>query len=121
MKFSYFLLFILLNFSILNASSISLDEAIKILKSNNLEIQSASIDVDTAKENIKTASGNHWGKLDFIQDFASSDDAGNVFGFKVSSREATFNDFGLPDYGKITNDTPPQNLNYPDSRNFFSK
>ena len=119
MKFSYFLLFILLNFSILNASSISLDEAIKILKSNNLEIQSASIDVDTAKENIKTASGNHWGKLDFIQDFASSDDAGNVFGFKVSSREATFNDFGLPDYGKITNDTPPQNLNYPDSRNFF--
>lgn len=101
------------------SSSLKLNEAIEILKANNLEIQSAVIEVDTAKEDVKAVSGNHWGKLDLIQDFASSNDAGNVFGFKLSSREATFNDFGLPDFGTITNDTPPQNLNYPDSRDFF--
>ncbi len=108
-----------INYSLLYASSITLDEAIEILKKNNLEIESARLNVNHAKEDLKTASGNNWGKLDFIQEFASSDDAGNVFGFKLASREATFNDFGLPDYGTISNDTPPQNLNYPDSRDFF--
>ncbi|MCW8894957.1 MAG: TolC family protein [Sulfurimonas sp.] len=118
--FNILLTIFILNTSILAASSaLSLDEAIEILKSNNLEIKSASLDVQNAKENIYTASGNHWGKLDFIQDFATSDDAGNVFGFKLASREATFNDFGFADFGTISNDTPPQDLNYPDSRNFF--
>lgn len=109
----------------LNASDIgiskalTLDEAIEILKSKNLEIKSASLDVDSAKVEIGTASGNHWGRLDFIQDFANSNDAGNVFGFKLASREATFNDFGFSDFGKISNDTPPNDLNHPKSRNFF--
>ena len=112
-------IFILNSSSLFASSSISLEEAVEILKYNNLEIKSASLDVGSAKENVTTAYGNHWGKLDFIQDFASSDDAGNVFGFKISSREATFNDFGFADFGTISNDTPPQDLNYPNSRNFF--
>jgi len=114
------LLYILLtNNYLLSASSITLDEAIEILKINNLEIESAALNVSYAKENEKTASGNNWGKLDFIQEFASSDDAGNVFGFKLASREATFNDFGFSDFGTISNSTPPKDLNYPDSRDFF--
>ncbi|WP_321778553.1 TolC family protein [Sulfurimonas sp.] len=110
---------------VLNASnaiyskSLTLDEALEILKSKNLEIKTASLDVDAAKAQADSVSGAHWGKLDFIQEFANSDDAGNVFGFKLTSREATFNDFGFADFGKISNDTPPQDLNYPDARNFF--
>ena len=120
MNFLSFSLFLILSFSILNASSaISLDDAIEILKSNNLEIKSASFDIETAKESANAISGNHWGKLDFIQDFSNSNDPGNVFGFKLTSKEATFNDFGFVDFGRISNDTPPQDLNYPDSRNFF--
>ncbi len=124
----------------LNASDIgiskalTLDEAIEILKSKNLEIKSASLEVDSAKTEIQTASGNHWGKLDFIQDFANSNDAGNVFGFKLASREATFGDFGFDEFisqmntispgpaydgGKKILATQPDKLNYPDSRNFF--
>lgn len=117
--------------AILNASAqtgsspITLDEAINILKSQNLEIQTASLDVDSAKEDAKTASGNHYGKLDFIQDVSRSNDAGNVFGFKLTSREATFGDFGfgasnMPAQGTPTYlTTPPNDLNYPDDRNFF--
>ncbi|MDQ1263108.1 MAG: hypothetical protein QG559_109 [Campylobacterota bacterium] len=109
------------------ASSISLDDAIEILKSDNLEIKGAAFDIDTALQDTKIASGNHYGKLDIIQDFARSNDAGNVFGFKLSSREANFGDFGaeefVQNFNMMTGDgdytTPPHELNYPSSRNYF--
>ncbi len=126
---------------LLNASettlldALTLDEAIEILKSENLEIKAASLDVDAAKADESSASGNHWGKLDFIQDYANSNDAGNVFGFKLTSREAEFGDFGFDEFiGQMDTITPgsptfdggtkllatqPDRLNYPDSRNFF--
>lgn len=117
---------LLLNNSLLNASeSMNLEEAIEILKSQNLEIKSAQIEIETALQDAKIASGNHYGKLDFIQDFSNSDDAGNVFGFKLSSREATFGDFGFADFltppPGTTNilTVQPNDLNYPDSRNYF--
>jgi outer membrane protein TolC len=117
---------LLLNNSLLNASeSVNLEEAIEILKSQNLEIKSAQIEIETALQDAKSASGNHYGKLDFIQDFSNSDDAGNVFGFKLSSREATFGDFGAKEFmdnymaGTPDYTTPPHDLNYPDSRNYF--
>jgi len=130
---------LLLSVILLNASDFStsnpltLDEAIEILKSDNLEIKAASLDVKSAKEDQQSASGNHWGKLDFIQDYANSNSAGNVFGFKLESREADFGDFGAEEF--MTNsrqcmggnqaacddmyNAPPDDLNYPDARNFF--
>ena len=124
---------------LLNASentslnSITLDEAINILKSQNLEIKAAELDLNSAKEEAKTASGNHYGKLEFIQDFARSNDAGNVFGFKLTSREADFGDFGfneflsqmpaliggVPGAGEQVLATQPLDLNYPGYRNFY--
>jgi len=117
---------------LINASSVSaaltLDEAIEKLKSNNLEIKSANFDIKSAQVNEVTASGNHWGKLEFTQDIARSNDAGNVFGFKLTSREATFGDFGAREFMNAQTNTgfpdsayttPPQDLNYPDARNFF--
>ena len=116
---------------ILNASdditsnSLTLSEAIEVLKSENLEIKTASLDVDSAKADEKTASGNHWGKLDLVQDVVTSNDAGNVFGFKLTSREANFGDFGAKEFmdnfmaGNPNYTTPPHDLNYPDRRNFF--
>lgn len=129
--FSIIFAILLLKSSLLYASkAITLQEAIELLKSQNLEIKSASISVDSAVEDIKISSGNHYGKLDFIQDFANSNDAGNVFGFKLSSREATFGDFGAREFMSATGanggappesayTTPPRALNYPGSRNFF--
>ena len=124
--FAFILIALYLNSSMLNASdSISLEEAVELLKSQNLEIKTASIDIETALQDAKAASANHYGKLDFIQDFATSDDAGNVFGFKLTSREANFGDFGAQEFmnnfmaGTPDYTTPPNNLNYPSSRNFF--
>ncbi len=120
---------LLLNISSLNADSITLSEAIDILKTQNLEIKAASLEVKSAAAEAKTVSGMNWGKLDFTQDFARSNDAGNVFGFKLTSREASFNDFGFDEFlGQMSGlpgnsaellATQPDNLNYPDDRNFF--
>jgi outer membrane protein TolC len=96
-----------------------------MLKAQNLEIKSASTEIDAALQDVKIASGNHYGKLDIIQDIVKSDDAGNVFGFKLSSREANFGDFGAKEFmdnfmaGNPDYKTPPHDLNYPDSRNYF--
>ncbi len=122
MKYLYTCLCILLIIysSILSAStSIDLKEAIKILKSNNLEVKSATIASKSASEDVKVALGNHYGKLNFTQNFLRSNDAGNIFGFKLTSREAVFNDFGFSQFGLIDNNTPPHDLNYPSSKNFF--
>ena len=124
--FTFILISLYLNVTLLSASeSINLEQALEILKSQNLEIKSAEIDVDTAIQDAKVASGNHYGKLDIIQDIVKSDDAGNVFGFKLSSREANFGDFGAEEFmnnfmaGNPDYKTPPHNLNYPDSREYF--
>lgn len=129
----------LLSALLLNASQtvsihpITLNEAIEMLKSQNLEIKSASYDIDAAKEDITTASGNNWGKLTFTQDIANSNDAGNVFGFKLASREAEFGDFGFNEFltqmpGLLSGTpgadstllaTQPHDLNYPEARTFF--
>lgn len=127
MKKIMYMLFIaaLLNSSE-NIELLSLDNAIDILKSDNLEIQTASMDVKISEKDAESASGNHWGKLTFIQDTSRSNDAGNVFGFKLSSREATFGDFGfgasnmqMPQTDPTYLTTPPDTLNYPDDRNYF--
>ncbi len=100
-------------------NSVSLNQALEILQTQNLEIKTASLDVDSAKAKVNVADGNNWGKLDLIQDIVNSDDAGNVFGFKLTSREASFNDFGLSEFGVIAIDEPIQGLNYPDSKTFY--
>jgi outer membrane protein TolC len=108
---------------------LSLEEAISILKKDNLEINVAKFD-----EKIKTfehdiAVGYNYGKLDFVTSAMRSNDAGNVFGFKLQSREASFNDFGFDEFlgqmGGLPGNanellaTQPNNLNYPDARNHF--
>jgi len=113
--------------------ALSLNQALEILKSQNLDIKAAKLDIESARAKANTVSGMSWGKLTFTQDFARSNDAGNVFGFKLTSREANFGDFGAEEF--MTNSAlcqggdsaacdamynqPPDNLNYPGYRNFF--
>ena len=99
------------------------------------------LDVDVAK-------GYNYGTLDLVINALRSNDAGNVFGFKLQSREATFKDFGFSeflggvgqalqmadgDFGKFTDimsnptmqeqllNTAPNDLNNPEARNHFQE
>ncbi len=102
--------------------SLTLNQALEILKNNNLEIKTATLEVKSAAEDIDKTTGLHWGKLDLTQDIARSNDAGNVFGFKLTSREATFGDFGFSDFDQNNPNiltVQPHDLNYPKDQNFF--
>jgi outer membrane protein TolC len=106
-------------------TNLSLDHAIKILKKQNLEINIARFDEQIKDFEHKIAKGYNYGKLDLIQLALRSNDAGNVFGFKLQSREATFGDFGFSDFLTPPPGTTnilavqPHDLNYPDARNHF--
>ena len=108
---------------------LSLDHAIEIVKKDNLELKISRFNEQMKQYEAKAAEGFHYGKLDLTVMGMRSNDAGNVFGFKLQSREATFNDFGFDEFlgqmGGLPGNAPellatqPSNLNYPDARNHF--
>ena len=106
-----------LSFLELSAAPLSLNDAIELLKTQNLEIKAASLSAQSAHHDLKSAQGYSYGSLDFTQTAIRSNEALNVFGFKLSSREAKFADFGLSQYtGDIS--VVPKDLNYPGYQNF---
>lgn len=114
----------------LHGAGLKLNEAIEILKSQNLEIKAARLDQKSLQEDVAIAQSYHYGSLDLTQSFARSNDAGNVFGFKLSAREANFGDFGFSEFLACQSATPPsfcanilghepKDLNYPGYENYF--
>ncbi|MFY9142609.1 TolC family protein [Sulfuricurvum sp.] len=113
----------------LMGAGLSLPAALEILDNNNLEIKTTALDVQSAASDTAIAKGYNFGSLDFTQTASRSNDAGNVFGFKLSSREASFGDFGFNDFlnnmGLIGVDNQqllaiqPKDLNYPGYQNYY--
>lgn len=107
-------------------AGLSLPAALELLENQNLEIKSADLDVKSAHADANIAQGYNYGSLDFSQSAIRSNDAGNVFGFKLSSREAKFADFGFNEF--LSNMASPadqllaiepKDLNYPGYQNYF--
>ena len=118
--------------------NLTLNRAINILKKNNLELKISRFNEQMKSYEAKAAKGYNYGKLDVTLMGMRSNDAGNVFGFKLQSREANFGDFGFNDFltplgqaiggasqGQMPSDmsgllqVQPNDLNYPGSRNHF--
>ncbi len=124
--------------------NLTLDRALKILDKKNIEIKIAKYNEQMKRYDQIAAEGYDYGKLDFSFMALRSNDAGNVFGFKLQSREATFGDFGFRDFlggiSGLTGQVPydqlgqmlgdpalqnqmlavaPDDLNYPDARSHF--
>lgn len=105
-----------------NVKHLSLDHAIEILKKDNLELKISRFNEQMKIYEAKAAKGFNYGKLDVTVMGMRSNDAGNVFGFKLQSREATFGDFGFSEFdGTNPNilNVQPTDLNYPEARNHF--
>ena len=104
-------------------NNLTLSKALKLLDKNNLEIKISKYDSQMKAYDQLVAEGHQYGKLDLTMMAMRSDDAGNVFGFKLQSREATFGDFGFAEFDMSgqTNPLPvaPKALNYPKARNHF--
>ncbi len=103
-------------------TKLSLDDAIARVKAQNLEIKIADYELQSAQRDADGATAQHFGRLDFIQNISRSNDAGNVFGFKLASREANFGDFGFADFDMADPNIltkEPRDLNYPEERDFY--
>jgi len=101
--------------------NLSLDQAIEMLKKENLELKISRFDEQIKQYEAKIARAYKLGKLDTTVTGMRSNDAGNVFGFKLQSREATFGDFGFGELKDGADPLPvaPKALNYPVARNHY--
>ncbi|UPT78034.1 TolC family protein [Sulfurovum sp. XGS-02] len=105
--------------------NLDIDQAISMLKNRNLELKISHFNEQMKAYETAAAKGNHYGKLDLTVSGMRSNDAGNVFGFKLQSREATFGDFGAQEFFENYNSgadpftPPPKALNYPEARNHY--
>jgi len=125
-------------------SNLSLEEALHIMKSNNLELKISKFNEEIKAKEEQMALGHKYGKADIKLQALRSNDAGNVFGFKLKSREANFGDFGFSDFmgaigqgaqqangdfgafsqglaqqGDSILALQPDDLNYPDARTHY--
>ncbi len=104
-------------------TNLNIKRAVHILEHNNLELKISRFNEQMKAYEAVVAKGNNYGKLDLSITALRSNDAGNVFGFKLQSREATFGDFGFADFDMTgaTNPLPvePRDLNFPSTRNHF--
>jgi len=123
---------------------LTLNQAITILKKDNLELKISRFNEQMKAYEAAAARGNNYGKLNVSLLGMRSNDAGNVFGFKLQSREANFGDFGFSDFmgaigqgaqqangdfgafsqglaegGSSILSMQPDDLNYPEARNHF--
>ncbi len=123
---------------------LSLSQALEMLKKENLELKIAKFNAKMKQLEAQAVEGMNYGKAEVTLAGMRSNDAGNVFGFKLQSREATFADFGFSDFlgaighgaaqsggdfGRFTQglaqngdailQIAPHDLNYPAARNHF--
>ncbi|MBN2767697.1 MAG: TolC family protein [Campylobacterales bacterium] len=118
----FFLTFILIIPLSAGLNDLRLQDAIEILKRSNLELKSAEFDEKMKYYEAQAVSGMKLGKLDAQMSAMRSNDAGNVFGFKLQSREANFGDFGAGEFDPSNPDVltiEPYDLNYPKARNHY--
>ena len=105
-----------------SVSNLRLKTALDMLEKNNLELKISKFNEQMRAYEAVAAEGHQYGKLDLSVSGMRSNDAGNVFGFKLQSREATFGDFGFSDFNPANPNilsVQPNDLNYPQTRNHF--
>ena len=101
------------------AQSISFQEVLNLTLQNNKDLQYQKLNIESSNLNTKTIDSINYGKLSITEELSRTNHSGYVFNSKLSSREATFDDFGFNEM-PAPNSTEPKNLNYPDARNNFN-
>ena len=101
------------------AQTINFNQALNYTLKNNKDLKNQKLNIDLAKLDIDKVDALSYGKLSFEEQINRTNHAGYVFNSKLSSREASFNDFGAGEFPDGLN-VEPENLNNPDDRNNFN-
>ncbi len=112
-------LYLLLLFSFSYPQTITYDYVLDETIKNNKKLKAKKLDIESSKLDIKKVKSMSYGKLELKSEVSRTNHAGHTFNSKLSSREASFRDFGFTQMREGI-DTQPRDLNYPDSRNNFN-
>lgn len=105
--------------SVTYAQSVNFDRILDLTLKNNKDLKNQQLNLDLAKLNTKTIDAVSLGKLSVTEELSRTNHSGYVFNSKLSSREATFRDFGFAQQNEGM-DVQPRDLNYPDARNNYN-
>lgn len=112
---------LLLIYSYSFSQIISYKEVLNQTLENNKKIKLQELDIEASKLDIDKVEAISYGKIDLSHEVMRTNHPGYVFNSKLSSREASFNDFGAMDF-MATQDASiiPDNLNNPEAVNNFT-
>ncbi|RXK02578.1 transporter [Arcobacter sp. CECT 8989] len=113
------ILYILLLSTFGFSQTISFEKALSSTIEYSKKIKQQEIEIKQKNEELKKVKSFSYGNIDLIHEASKTNHAGHVFNSKLSSREATFEDFGFSQFGQAIT-TEPEDLNYPDSRKNFN-
>ena len=103
------------------AQSVSFDKILETTIKNSKDLQKQKLNIESSKLDIENIDAVSYGKFSLSEEISRTNHAGYVFNYKLSSREASFKDFGFSQVGNMSNfDIQPTDLNYPDARNNFN-
>jgi outer membrane protein len=107
--------------SLTYAQSVNFEEVLSLSLQNNKDLQQQKLNTQLSNLDIKTIDSINYGKLSITEELSRTNHSGYVFNSKLSSREASFRDFGFSEVGNMSNfDIQPKDLNYPDARNNYN-
>ncbi|GGD38012.1 hypothetical protein GCM10012288_10120 [Malaciobacter pacificus] len=107
--------------SLTYSQTISFDEALDMTLKNNKDLKNQKLQIENSKLDIKSVDSFSYGKLALSEEISRTNHPGYVFNSKLSSREASFNDFGALQFQTPADiNVIPDNLNNPDTRNNFN-
>lgn len=106
--------------SLTYAQTINFDEVLEMTIKNSKDLQEQKLNIESSKLDIKMIDSINYGKLSLEEEISRTNHSGYVFNSKLSSREASFNDFGANDFITYGSNYIPDNLNNPESRNNFN-
>ena len=105
--------------SLTYAQSVSFEEVLSLSLQNNKDLQQQKLNTQLSNLDIKTIDSINYGKLSITEELSRTNHSGYVFNSKLSSREATFRDFGFVQQNEGI-DVQPKDLNYPNARNNYN-
>ncbi len=103
------------------SQTIDYEEVVFQTLENNNKLKLQELNIEASKLDIQKVNGLSYGKLELNHEVMRTNHPGYVFNSKLSSREASFNDFGALEFtGPSAINVIPDNLNNPESINNFT-
>ncbi|MCT7593722.1 TolC family protein [Aliarcobacter butzleri] len=97
------------------SQSINFNEVLQQALENSKDLKKQALNIDSIKQDYNIVDGINYGKVSISSEVSRTNHAGYVFNSKLSSREATFRDFGFSQMNEGM-DIIPKDLNYPNDR-----